>query len=117
MTKALPEDNPCRKAYIDYNVRRRRRTVLIVFFFVVVFYHRDGLTPFLAAAQGPNNNRSSWDPMTTMYAVRGNQGDWSVPTYGENHVVRVISGAECWAALGSVLGCAGLCWAALGSAA
>jgi len=54
MTKALPEDNPCRKAYIDYN--------------------------------GPNNNRSSWDPMTTMYAVRGNQGDWSVPTYGENHV-------------------------------
>jgi len=55
MTKALPDNNPCRKAYIDF--------------------------------VGPNNNRSSWDLITTMYGVRGNLGNWSTSVAGVNHVL------------------------------
>jgi len=70
MSSKTPEQNPCRRAYIDHQ-------------------------------GGPNKDRQSWDPATTLFAVRGAaafKGVYTIHGAGGNNVVDDSDGTNAWSA-------------------
>ena len=86
MTKGCPASDPCRQAYIDFNVCRAFNTHVHAISLSHTHRHTRSAAPGRVCAQGPGNDRYSWDPMTTLFAVRGPQPFWTT-VLGFNTIV------------------------------